>query len=66
MNLETAVELYRKKFGNHTHAACALGWDPRKYRDVRNARKETSDAARLLIAKAEADFAGVTQDNDPE
>ena len=53
MVFEEAVEFFRKKYGNHSKAADALGWEVRKYRDVRNSRNKDSDARRLLIALAE-------------
>ena len=55
MNFDQAVQHFKDKYGNHTQAAKAIGWDARKYRDVRNGRSGNSDASRLLIALAEID-----------
>ena len=56
MTFEDAVEHFKSKYGNHTKAAVAIGWDTRKYRDVRNGRNNKSDARRLLVALAKIDM----------
>lgn len=53
MEFEDAVKFYHKKYGNHSLAAKAIGWEVRKYRDIRNQRSRNQDACRLLCLLAE-------------